>query len=141
MRRRDDTGAAAVEFAVVAPLLLLLLFGILGYGYMLSFRQALSQGAVEAARAAVLEYDENLGGQDPESAIDDALRSYGLSCTSAGMTCDISTPQACAGGVTGTECVSVTVRYELGDHPLLPLPGLGLVQPDVLEYTATARTR
>ena len=40
-RRRED-GAAAVEFALVLPILLLLVFGIIGYGYMLSFRQSIS---------------------------------------------------------------------------------------------------
>lgn len=138
MRRRDDAGAAAVEFAIVAPLLLLLLFGILGYGYVLSFRQALHQGAAEAARAAVVEYDENLQGQDPEIAIDDALSSYGVTCASAGMTCEISEPAACASSASGAECVTVTVRYDLGGHPLLPLPGLGLAFPDVLEHSTTA---
>jgi Flp pilus assembly protein TadG len=53
-RHRAEGGAAAVEFALVAPLLLLLVFGVISYGYMLSFRQALSQGAAEGARAAAV---------------------------------------------------------------------------------------
>ncbi len=42
-RERGERGAAALEFALIAPLLLMLVFGIIQYGYVLSFRQALSQ--------------------------------------------------------------------------------------------------
>ena len=49
-RRQGQAGAAAVEFALVAPLLLVVVFGILSYGYMLSFRQSMSQ---EIGRAHV----------------------------------------------------------------------------------------
>jgi Flp pilus assembly protein TadG len=31
-RRRDEGGAAAVEFALLAPIVLLLVFGIIQYG-------------------------------------------------------------------------------------------------------------
>ena len=51
---RGDRGAAAVEFALISPMLLLLVFGIVTYGYMLSFRQAIGQGAAEGARAAAV---------------------------------------------------------------------------------------
>ena len=55
-RRRapSERGAAAVEFALVVPLLLLLIFGIISYGMMLSFRQGLTQAASEGARAAAV---------------------------------------------------------------------------------------
>ncbi len=49
---RRERGAAAVEFALVVPLLLTLVFGIISYGYLLSFRQSLSQAAAEGARAS-----------------------------------------------------------------------------------------
>ncbi len=32
--RRDQAGTSAIEFAFVAPVLLLLLLGIMGYGYV-----------------------------------------------------------------------------------------------------------
>ena len=46
---RGERGAVAVEFALVLPLVLVLLFGIIGYGFMLSFRQGISQAAAEGA--------------------------------------------------------------------------------------------
>jgi|1185.fasta_scaffold51451_2 Flp pilus assembly protein TadG len=48
-RRRRDRGAAAVEFALVAPLLFIVLFGIIDYGIWfadsISARQAVRDGA------------------------------------------------------------------------------------------------
>src|SRR3954470_8261614 len=47
--RRPDTGASAVEFALVAPVLFLILFGIIDYGIWfsdsISARQAVRDGA------------------------------------------------------------------------------------------------
>jgi Flp pilus assembly protein TadG len=47
-----DAGAAAVEFALVAPLLILLMFGILGLGWGLWERQAAQAAVREVARLA-----------------------------------------------------------------------------------------
>lgn len=58
MRRRRDPrrrGAAVVEFAVVLPLLLTVLFGIIEYGWVFMVRQTLQTAAREGARLAVLQ--------------------------------------------------------------------------------------
>lgn len=52
--RRDDTGASAVEFALVAPILLVLVFGIIEYGFWFSDSLSLRQGVREAARQGVV---------------------------------------------------------------------------------------
>ena len=49
---RSDRGASAVEFALVLPLLLMFLFGIIQYGYGLFQLQALSATADEATQKA-----------------------------------------------------------------------------------------
>ncbi len=153
-RPRSEQGAAAVEFALVAPLLLVLVFGVVSYGYMLSFRQALSQGAAEGARAAAVSpypaaADRELAALN---AINDALGvdAYGVRCAgvAAGSalkkdsvtvgTCSVITA-ACAQDPTKT-CVTVTLDYHYRDHPLLPnFPGVGMVLPEHLTYDATAR--
>jgi Flp pilus assembly protein TadG len=48
-------GAAAVEFAVVAPLFLLLLAGIIEFGQAFRIQHSLSSAARRGARAAVIE--------------------------------------------------------------------------------------
>ena len=56
--RTDVVGAIAVEFAFIAPILLLLLFGIIGYGYTFSVYNGVQQLAAEAARASVAGLDD-----------------------------------------------------------------------------------
>lgn len=53
-RRYDDRGAAAVEMAVVMPLLLLLVCGIIDLGRMFNVQITLSAAAREGARWAAL---------------------------------------------------------------------------------------
>ena len=48
-------GAAAVEFAMVAPLFILLVFGMIEYGRMVMVQQLLTNGSREGARKAVLD--------------------------------------------------------------------------------------
>lgn len=48
-------GAAIVEFAVVLPLLLALLFGIIEYGWIFMLRQTMQNAAREGARQLVLQ--------------------------------------------------------------------------------------
>jgi len=160
-----DRGAAAVEFAIIVPLLLFLLFAIIGYGYMLSFRQGLSQAAAEAARAAAVApstIPDVPVGSDPDSlrtraieAVNQGLESYGVTCVAVGSSgsgnlmhgsdqagdCDISLPaQACSGSTVGATCVEVTLSYTYEDDSLLPsFPGLGIVLPDRLTYTTEAQ--
>jgi len=53
--RRKRRGAAAVEFAVVAPVFLLLVFGMIEYGRMVMVQQVLTNASREGARVAVLD--------------------------------------------------------------------------------------
>jgi Flp pilus assembly protein TadG len=51
---RRDRGATAVEFALLLPVLLLLLFGIIDFGRALNAQITLTQAAREGARLAAL---------------------------------------------------------------------------------------
>lgn len=53
-KRNGARGAALVEFAVVAPLLFTLIFGIMEYGYLFMVRGTAQHAAREAARVATL---------------------------------------------------------------------------------------
>ena len=53
--RKKRRGAAAVEFAVVAPIFLLLVFGMIEYGRMVMVQQVLTNASREGARVAVLD--------------------------------------------------------------------------------------
>ncbi|WP_340539410.1 TadE/TadG family type IV pilus assembly protein [Nocardioides sp. GXZ039] len=147
--RREDRGAAAVEFAIVVIPLLYLVFGIINYGYMLAFRQSVSQAAAEGARAAAVapaglpEADLR---QRAAEAVDGALESYDVSCeVTSGLlmhgdeesgTCQITGPVTCSGSTTGAQCMRVELDYTYADDPLLPDVGYGIVLPDHLKFAS-----
>ncbi len=60
-----DRGAAAVEFALVVPLLLALMFGIVDYGLWFGDSLNARQGVDEGARQAVVKNFEGCPGSDP----------------------------------------------------------------------------
>lgn len=133
-RRRSavhgDRGAAAVEFALVVPVLFILVFAVVNFGQILSARQAVSQAAAEGARAAAV----TPVGEDPvtrgEAAIDQALEGFG-GCGD-GADCDV-TIGVCAGD-PGVQCASAEVVLDF--EPLISGFTFGL--PDTLHYTAVA---
>jgi Flp pilus assembly protein TadG len=63
--RREQRGTAVVEFALVAPILFLLVFGILDFGRALNYYNQLTQLAGQGARAAAV--DNNPDGTGPAS--------------------------------------------------------------------------
>ena len=53
-RQRGESGAALVEFAIVFPLVILLLMGIIDFGFGLSNLNSMRHGTREAVRRAVV---------------------------------------------------------------------------------------
>jgi Flp pilus assembly protein TadG len=53
--RRNRRGAAAVEFAFVAPVFILLVFGMIEFGRAIMVQQILTNAAREGARVAILD--------------------------------------------------------------------------------------
>lgn len=130
--RARERGAAAVEFALVLVPLLLLLLAIISYGFMLSFRQSVSQAAAEAARAAALAPESADREAVARRTVEDVL---GVACGSAYLQCSFPA-QAC-----GTQCVGVQLTYLYEADPTKPVfPGAGVAIPDELTYTAVARS-
>jgi Flp pilus assembly protein TadG len=78
--RRNRRAAAAVEFAIVAPVFFLLVLGMIEYGRMVMVQQVLTNASREGARAAVLD-----GAEWPE--VEALVTSYLQSGSIAGHTC------------------------------------------------------
>ncbi|WP_083904703.1 TadE/TadG family type IV pilus assembly protein [Rhodopirellula sp. SWK7] len=62
-RRRNRRGAAAVEFAVCLPVLVLLVFGSIEASCMIFLKQTLSVAAYEATRVAIRDGRANADGE------------------------------------------------------------------------------
>lgn len=136
---RRQRGAALLEMAIVSLLLFALLFGIISYAYMMSFRSSLTQATAEGARAGAVTPASFTDPQKiaaAQAALDQAIGAHGVTCTSTGMTCSI-TIATCPN--SAQECVTVTTRYAYRANPRLPaFPGLGLTLPENLQFTSVA---
>jgi Flp pilus assembly protein TadG len=126
-----------------------LIVGVIAYGWILAFRQTLSQGTAEGARAAAVApagYTPVQQATAARGAVNDSLTTYGVSCDSSGLmmkdgdavgTCSI-TVAPCVNDTSST-CVTVALDYRYHDHPMIPLPGLGIATPDDVSYTSVAQ--
>lgn len=54
----DDRGAVAIELALVLPVLLLLIFGIIEFGFAFNTQLALTQAAREGVRVEAMDTDD-----------------------------------------------------------------------------------
>jgi Flp pilus assembly protein TadG len=101
-------GAAAVEFALVVPVLLLIVLGSIDWGYYFFVQQVVTNAAREAARVGTLTpFDPLNPGADAASQdeAEDAATAYLANAGLAG------TPGVT---VTSNASVSVTVTYPTG---------------------------
>lgn len=73
--RRNRRGATAVEFAVVAPVFFLLVFGMIEYGRMVMVQQVITNASREGCRRAVL---DGATVTDVNDAVNNYLTSAGI---------------------------------------------------------------
>jgi len=112
-------GVAAIEFAVVLTVLLLILLAIIGYGAIFWTQQQLSSAAGEGARAGL--QASYSGRADVQiAACDAAMDLFG---PGSNIVCNRdATPKRCewagAGGVQ-VGCLDVVLRYDVAQWPLL----------------------
>ena len=135
--RRDQSGAAAVEFALVVGLFVFILYGLIAFGMILATKQRITNAAAEGARAAV--------GQTNAGAAKDAAIARILASGLAAGTYTIG-PEP--GGLPrffdcgANKCIEVTVTYNLAANPVVPpAPGLGLITPSSISSTAVVQYR
>lgn len=123
LQRQD--GVAALEFAIVAMVFLVILFGILTYGFIFGLDQSMNHAAEEGARSAI-------STTTPAAAItkaqDTAMARLGW------LGANIQPSDVVATVVTGLpecdsnvaiQCIKVTITYPWSTRPLIPqFPGL-----------------
>lgn len=101
-RRKDDRGAAAVEFALVLPLLLTLVFGIAEFGRLYTIQTSITAAAREGARAMAL--DDTLAAA--RSAAESTAQPYTVTDTQVTVS-----PTACPNPNTTDAQVRVIIKY------------------------------
>lgn len=133
--RRGESGAAAVEFALVVGLFIFILYGLIAFGMILATKQRVTNGAAEGARAAVGQTTAAAAKSVAIARITAALGTPGVNYT-IGPGVNEPTTAACG----SNQCITVTITYNLAAHPVVPAaPGLGLITPSTLSSTAVVQ--
>jgi Flp pilus assembly protein TadG len=156
-RRRQQSGAAAVEFALVFPLLFMMIYGMVVYAYLFVLQQSLVFAAQEAAEA-VVQVDPRTGSDIqrtqaaqlmaarvlawlPQSQKARVLGDDTGSAVSV-TTCDEGQSFPCPGDTSG---VIVRLTFNLATpnylFPVINLVGVGAVPPMPAALTASAVAR
>src|SRR5262245_16729180 len=120
MHSREERGAAAVEFAIVASLLLMLVFGIVDFGWMLNRGTLINNASREGAREAAVAKSATAA----TAAVTSALSRSGITtgtapgdahvtvtCTKASGTCDMTATSGATAPASGDK-VLVTVTFD-----------------------------
>jgi Flp pilus assembly protein TadG len=111
--RRNRRGAAVVEFAIVAPVFFLLVFGMIEYGRMVMVQQVITNASREGARVAVL---DGATKSDVETKVGNYLSSAKISGQTT--TVDPNNPSSAGYGAP----VTVTVSVPFNKVSWLPSP-------------------
>jgi Flp pilus assembly protein TadG len=127
-RASDRRGSAVVEFAVVAPVFFLFIFGMIEYGRMVMVQQILTNAAREGARVGILD-------NSTQSDVDTAVDRYLTAANINGSTTTV-TPNPPSSATSGNP---VTVTVSVGFNQVSWLPSPFFLGGKTLSYTATMR--
>jgi len=144
--RRDQSGAAAVEFVLVAIPLFFILYGLIAFGMMLALKQSVTSAAAEGARAVVGVVDDPAtAGVDErvkkaQDTVANRLGWLGSKYQPSDLTVGWydSGTNSCSALAVGAPVpapatICVKIAYPYGSRPLIPTaPGLGLITPSTL---------
>jgi len=127
----DHSGAAAVEFAIMAPVLLLLLLGVIDYAGYISARMELEQALRAGGQYALKDYTDST---TIEAAVSGATDITVTDITVGGLACECpdGTSTYCRGDANYTTCAGgeapggfVTITGSTTYAPIFAgLPGL-----------------
>jgi Flp pilus assembly protein TadG len=132
--RRDQRGTAVVEFALVAPILFLLVFGILDFGRALNYYNQMTQLAGQGARAAIVNNNPDGTGPASGTSIQSQLvNNYANGGLQNGLKVCITNPSPPAAG----QPVTLQATYKFS---FLPLIGAVVGSPTIT-LTATQSER
>lgn len=125
------SGASAIEFAIIAPVFILLVFGMIAYGIYFGAMHSVQQIAADAARTAIAGLDENERKTLAQRFIDLNADGYVfIDGTKLVVTVNDSKADA--------EQFVVSLRYDAGQLPIwnllpmLPLPEKTIVRSSTI---------
>jgi Flp pilus assembly protein TadG len=147
LRPGRQSGVAAVEFALCAPLMLMMLAGISDLGLAMRSKMLLAIGVDNAAIYAIL----TQGSATPailQAIVQDASSLAGVSANASRVTydCASGTPATLVAATSTTTCASGAVAGQYvtisGTYSYVPLmPGYSFLATSTLSDTATVQVK
>ncbi len=128
IRMLNERGASAVEFALLLPLLMMILFGIIEFGMALYRQAVLTNASREGARLGIVQSVPAITNAQINTRIDAYLTAAGIAPGSVIRAISPIVP------VTGTP---VTVTLTL-PYTFVVLPGLTSITPTINLVASTA---
>ncbi len=122
--RSREFGAVAVEFALILPIFLALILGVVEYGRAFSIQVSMAEGAREAARYAAIHYAK--AGYLPATAKQKAVDAAPIADLQLGEI-NIS---PCAPNLDAVVTINANVNYLTGLPTLVPF------LPDIMNISA-----
>jgi len=114
--------------ALVLPVLIFVLYGLITFGVILAEKQQITNAAADGARAAVGQTSGPLAVAAATARVQQSLGAPGNYAANI-------TYGACSGG--SGQCVTVNIVYDYANHPIVPTaPGLGLITPSTFTSKA-----
>lgn len=127
LRRQD--GAAAVEFAIVGPMLVVLVLGIAGWGGFFWISHAVQQVANDAARAAIAGLDADERQALAAQVLADEIDDYAWLKAAAAQVSVTNEDQT----------VRVMVTYDASHTPFWSMKGIVPLPSSTIARSATVR--
>ena len=115
LSRVKRLGAAAVEFAFVAPLFFLLVFGMIEFGRMVMIQQVITNASREGARKAVL---DGASSSNVKSSVVTYMANGGVTIATSNVTISPTDPSTATAGTP----ITVTVTVPFSQVSWLPSP-------------------
>jgi Flp pilus assembly protein TadG len=104
MKRFDERGAAAVEFGIILPLLMLILFGIIEFGMIMYSREVITNASREGARTGIVQATVKPTTGEIQTVVTNYLTGTGVDPNAVTIT-------IAGAGLTAPNTLNVTVTY------------------------------
>lgn len=128
-----------VEFALVLPVFVLVLYGLIFFGTLLASKQSLTNAAADAARSSVGAIAGPAGGgpagETQDQAVIRVAKAAVLSHLGSAYDSPDPTVNFCTGS-TGPRCITVVVQRN--SPPVPPAPGLSIFWSSTKHLSSSA---
>lgn len=109
---KNQRGGAAVEFAIVLPLLAIILFGTIDFSLLFYNKQVLTNASREGARSSIVKDNQETSGV-PKVTQNDIITNYCANhLITFGGSNSVNTPTILLTTVAGVNYITATVTYD-----------------------------